>query len=167
MFSLRLPPSIEKRLHRIAILRGETKTSLTVQAVEEYLERAEELSPDLSDEDQKEQNRLMASKQYDDFIKNNDRWNDTLLHQFEEICRWIERGHVWTHKPTGNGHADGCPYGTNYVVGYTVVNQNDSDKYLAVISKYTNGHKGIHTRHRYVIPYSEWIKNMHELDTKV
>lgn len=164
MFSLRLPKEHEKRLKRLALLRDKTKTSLVVEAVEAMLSHADEFRSEQTNDEIKSQEDKLKQSQYEELRRRINEGGDKVHRQIANIFEWMERGNIWTKKPTTDATPDGCPYGTNYITGYTLLNEGSSEEIVAVVSKYTDGPRGIHVRFQRVIPFEVWVEKMHELN---
>lgn len=167
MFSLRLPKEHEKRLERLALLRDKSKTALVVEAVEALLSHADEFRDEQTNDEINAREHELRQRQYEEFQKRITEGNDKIGKQIEKIFDWMAKGNVWTKKPTIDATPDGCPYGTNYITGYTLLNEGSSEQVVAVVSKNTDGPRGIQVRFRRVIPFDVWVEKMHELDCKI
>lgn len=165
MFSLRLPPALEKRLEQLALLRDKTKTALVVEAVDAFLTYAEEYRQELSEEESKGQAELLKRRQYEELKERITNGGEKTQKQVTQIFDWMASGNPWTKKPDASAQADGCPHGRNYITGYTFLNEDSSEETVAVVCKNADGPRGINTRFQRIIPFDIWKERMMVLKT--
>jgi len=155
--TLRLNDELEDRLEAYCKRTGQTKSAVVAEGLEMRL-----ATPDIA--------RLELTEDVDvgeDAEARYERRRALLDQQYRievEIAGWIAENVVWTKKPDPSGKVGPGILGRNTVIGFTDTFWDASDKIadeVYVIAQHHSGRAtGIQAHHRYVMPYSTWLKCM-------